>query len=49
MTAGDYLVLIMLALYVVAAVCYGIDGQWGKLLYFLGACLLTIGLLLQKG
>jgi len=49
MTAGDYLTLVMLALYIVAGICYLWDGQYGKLLYFTGAALLTIGLLMQKG
>jgi len=46
MTTGDYLTLGLIAAYVVIGVCYW--GNWPKFLYFMGAAVLTVGVLLMK-
>lgn len=43
---GDKLVYVMLALYVLAVLGYAYDGNWPKVLYFIGAIILSLGVLL---
>lgn len=42
---GDYLIYLMLALYALAVIGYAWDGNWPKVLYFVGAIILSLGVL----
>ena len=42
---GDTLMWILLVEYILIAVAFGIDGNYPKVLYFVGAGILTLGVL----
>ena len=49
MSVGDWLVIMMGVLYMAAAAAYGFSCEWAKLVYFVGATILTVGILMMKG
>ncbi len=49
MTAGDYFVYAMLALYGGAAICYAVEGNGCKMWYFIGAIIITLSVLRMEG
>lgn len=45
---GDRLVMIQMALYCACAAGYAWDGNFPKVLYFVGALVLTVGVFLMR-
>lgn len=48
MTPHDRLVFILIAQYVVLCCAAAYGGQWGKAVYWLGATVISIGVLMQR-
>jgi hypothetical protein len=49
MLTGDNLTYVQLVLYAAIVLTHAWEGNLGKFLYFLGACILTVGVLKMKG
>jgi len=45
---GDMLLIILLVQYILIGIVYGLNDNWGKCLYFVGASILSIGVLIMK-
>jgi len=48
MKLGNWLTLLLIVVYVVAGLLFAYDRDWGKLLYFMGAAILTLGVLMME-
>jgi len=45
---GIWFVKVMIVEYIVAVILFGIDGDYGRMLYFIGATVLSFGVLAMK-
>jgi len=45
---GDLFLIMLLVQYIIIAVLYGVNDNWGKCLYFVGASILSVGVLMMK-
>lgn len=49
MSMGDWITAAGFLIYVPAAVAYGLERQYGKCLYFIGATLINVSILKVRG
>jgi len=45
---GNNLIILLMIEYTLVAIAYGFDGNWPKVLYFVGATILSLGVLWMK-
>lgn len=46
--SGNGLIILLIIEYIIIAVIYGFEGNWAKATYFLGATIISLGVLWMK-